>query len=211
METPSLLLLTFVPTSLLLLFFSSSSSSLASSSLLGVAPQDEEYFAGAVIACRDGSKLFARDRLNDGFCDCPDGTDEPGTSACPEGKFYCKNIGDVPRFLFSSFVNDRICDCCDGSDEYNSGINCPDTCIKGQKISKTWNHNHESREANLNAADGFPSKSRLDLEDLIMKLRGLKIAVIIQLCLAMCTIALCLFHRRTRSWRRRYLSKSYYT
>ncbi|OAY65376.1 Glucosidase 2 subunit beta [Ananas comosus] len=169
METPSLLLLTFVPTSLLLLFFSSSSSSLASSSLLGVAPQDEEYFAGAVIACRDGSKLFARDRLNDGFCDCPDGTDEPGTSACPEGKFYCKNIGDVPRYLFSSFVNDRIC------------------------------------------ADGFPSKSRLDLEDLIMKLRGLKIAVIIQLCLAMCTIALCLFHRRTRSWRRRYLSKSYYT
>ena len=32
-----------------------------------------------------------------------------GTSACPEGKFYCINTGDLPRILFSSFVNDNIC------------------------------------------------------------------------------------------------------
>lgn len=32
-----------------------------------------------------------------------------GTSACPEGRFYCKNLGDAPRILFSSQVNDRIC------------------------------------------------------------------------------------------------------
>ena len=31
-----------------------------------------------MIACKDGSKSFPRNRLNDGFCDCPDGTDEPG-------------------------------------------------------------------------------------------------------------------------------------
>lgn len=32
-----------------------------------------------------------------------------GTSACPEGKFYCRNFGSQPSFLFSSRVNDHIC------------------------------------------------------------------------------------------------------
>ncbi|MQM00870.1 hypothetical protein Taro_033616, partial [Colocasia esculenta] len=50
---------------------------------LGVAPEDEKYFAADIIACRDGSKTFRRDRLNDGFCDCPDGTDEPGVPRRP--------------------------------------------------------------------------------------------------------------------------------
>lgn len=31
-----------------------------------------------MIKCKDGSKKFSRDQLNDEFCDCPDGTDEPG-------------------------------------------------------------------------------------------------------------------------------------
>ncbi|KAL5989523.1 hypothetical protein ACLOJK_010415 [Asimina triloba] len=39
---------------------------------------DEMYYtASADIACKDRSKSFSRDRLNDGFCDCVDGTDEP--------------------------------------------------------------------------------------------------------------------------------------
>ncbi|KAL5225267.1 hypothetical protein ABZP36_011906 [Zizania latifolia] len=42
-----------------------------------------------------------------GFSDCP-GTDEPGTSACPEGKFYCNNAGHSPTMIFSSRVNDGI-------------------------------------------------------------------------------------------------------
>ncbi|GJN25222.1 hypothetical protein PR202_gb13021 [Eleusine coracana subsp. coracana] len=116
---------------------------------LGIPPQDEAYYKGGVIKCRDGSGRFTRDKLNDDFCDCPDGTDEPGnpfillwgcssewTSACPEGKFYCKNAGHTPITIFSSRVNDGICgkrigcsnsvpsyllDCCDGSDdEYDS-------------------------------------------------------------------------------------------
>lgn len=93
----------------------------------------------SVIKCRDGSKKFDKARINDEFCDCPgDGTDEPGissfvvfgfflcmfvvvclirglgifcagTSACPNGKFYCGNAGHVPVILFSSRVNDGIC------------------------------------------------------------------------------------------------------
>lgn len=32
-----------------------------------------------MIQCKDGSKSFTRDRINDNFCDCLDGSDEPGT------------------------------------------------------------------------------------------------------------------------------------
>ena len=49
------------------------------STFLGVA--DEAYYRGGVIKCRDGSGRFSRDQLNDDFCDCPDGTDEPGTAS----------------------------------------------------------------------------------------------------------------------------------
>ncbi|KAJ6383572.1 hypothetical protein OIU78_026960 [Salix suchowensis] len=104
------------------------------SPLLGIHPLDEKYFGSQVIKCKDDSKSFSRDRLNDNFCDCLDGTDEPGTSACPRGKFYCRNYGSTPKFVFSSRVNDQICDCCDGSDEYGSGINCPKHLRHGRKF-----------------------------------------------------------------------------
>lgn len=39
---------------------------------------DEKYYGAEVITCKDGSGSFTRDRLNDNFCDCFDGTDEPG-------------------------------------------------------------------------------------------------------------------------------------
>jgi protein kinase C substrate 80K-H len=42
---------------------------------------DEAYYRGGVIKCRDGSGKFTRYQLNDDFCDCPDGTDEPGTAS----------------------------------------------------------------------------------------------------------------------------------
>lgn len=53
-------------------------------------PPDEAYFATQVIACRDGSGSFPRSRLNDGYCDCGDGTDEPGV--CLHLSWICPNL-----------------------------------------------------------------------------------------------------------------------
>ncbi|KAL1195223.1 Glucosidase 2 subunit beta [Cardamine amara subsp. amara] len=114
-----------------------SSSSPVNDPFLGISPQDEKYYkSSSEIKCKDGSKKFTRVQLNDDFCDCPDGTDEPGTSACPNGKFYCRNAGHSPLVLFSSRVNDGLCDCCDGSDEYDGQVKCPNTCWEAGKAAR---------------------------------------------------------------------------
>ncbi|KAG0465589.1 hypothetical protein HPP92_019753 [Vanilla planifolia] len=151
------------------------------SSFVGISPQDEKYYAGSTIACRDGSKTFPRDRLNDGFCDCPDGTDEPGTSACPEGKFYCRNVGDVPRILFSSRVNDRICDCCDGSDEYDGGVVCQNSCLKGGADGLSNGYSFLSIDTESDQINMKEKNFGIDLEDLVLYLKGLRVFTILEL------------------------------
>ncbi|KAG7174837.1 uncharacterized protein LOC121858833 [Homarus americanus] len=82
-----------------------------------VTSQDKEK---ATFKCVTTGKVIPLEKLNDDFCDCPeDGSDEPRTNACVNGKFSClKHLKNFPKVIPSSWVNDGVCDCCDGSDEW---------------------------------------------------------------------------------------------
>lgn len=77
--------------------------------------------------CFDGSLIISFSKVNDDYCDCVDGSDEPGTSACLNGSFYCQNLSYKPKYIPSGWVNDGVCDCCDASDEYESK-ECVNNC-----------------------------------------------------------------------------------
>ncbi|GMK53438.1 hypothetical protein CspeluHIS016_0100240 [Cutaneotrichosporon spelunceum] len=100
----------------------------------GVDPAFEDKYAPSLthFTCLDGTQRIPMSAVNDDYCDCADGSDEPGTSACegrPHAYFYCRNAGHIPARILSSRVNDGVCDeaCCDGSDEWASGA-CPNRC-----------------------------------------------------------------------------------
>ncbi|KAI8622060.1 glucosidase II beta subunit-like-domain-containing protein [Chytriomyces sp. MP71] len=108
--------------------------------LRGIDPsQKQKYTRGSEsFECLDGSNTIPALAVNDDFCDCKDGSDEPGTSACANGSYFCvgKNGLEFVR-IPSSRVNDGVCDpeCCDGTDEYNGFIKCLVTCGSSSLIA----------------------------------------------------------------------------
>lgn len=98
----------------------------------GIHPDLRAQYRADTFKCLDGSQTIPRDWVNDDFCDCPDGSDEPGTSACPNGHFWCANRGFKGMYIPSAQVGDGVCDCCDGSDESDQAhplISCPNRCL----------------------------------------------------------------------------------
>ena len=95
----------------------------------GADPGNGEAYRLSAFTCDEGVTTLDTDRVNDDYCDCADGTDEPGTSACSNGSFHCSNRGAQSESIPSSRVNDGVCDCCDGGDErYGGRVTCANTC-----------------------------------------------------------------------------------
>ncbi|KAI0477150.1 glucosidase II beta subunit-like protein-domain-containing protein [Xylariaceae sp. FL0804] len=125
------------------------------------------------------SVTIAASQVNDNTCDCPDGSDEPGTAACAlldhlspsqplpaswSGStntsnalpgFWCENKGHLGTYVPFMYVNDGVCDydlCCDGSEEYGhvGGVKCPNKCAE---IGKEWRRVEKERLDNLERAN----------------------------------------------------------
>lgn len=150
-----------------------------------------------MFACiANPSITISLDRVNDNTCDCPDGSDEPGTAACafidplsPEQPligsssgttnatrslpgFWCNNKGHIGTYIPFAYVNDGICDydvCCDGTDEFGhlNGVKCENRCAE---IGKEYRRIAEERKNNV--AKATVKKQEMVKEALALRQRA---------------------------------------
>jgi len=121
------------------------------------------YNPSSDFKCLDGSNTIPFIQINDDYCDCEDGSDEPGTSACPNGKFFCENIGHKNLVIPSSRVGDGVCDCCDGSDEWEGKNECSNTCDELGRAAR-----EAAEAANRMAIEGYKVKKSMMNEAKVM-------------------------------------------
>ncbi|KAL2022043.1 hypothetical protein VTK56DRAFT_6283 [Thermocarpiscus australiensis] len=144
----------------------------------GVGPEFAKYYTSKTKFTCISNPSIALDpsQVNDNSCDCPDGSDEPGTAACshidplsPEQPlpgsatgttnsshalpgFWCANAGHIGSYLPFMYVNDGVCDyelCCDGSEEYANvgGVKCENRCEAiGKEYRRLQDERRQSKE-----------------------------------------------------------------
>lgn len=164
------------------------------SGVRGVAPADAARYqplAGESVngapgwRCLTSGESIPFSAINDDYCDCSDGSDEPGTSACPGSKFYCANEGHVPAFVPSSRVGDGLCDpeCCDGSDEAlnplrDGSVRCANTCAEvGRKARLLQAQRDAARRAGAKIRAGYVSKATKALANEKTKVERLTVEI----------------------------------
>lgn len=141
----------------------------------GVAPADAGYYVplGETVngapgwRCLKSGELIPYSAVNDDYCDCADGSDEPGTSACAGSQFYCANEGHTPAFIPSSRVGDGLCEptCCDGSDESENPLpdgstRCSNTCAEvGRKARLAQAQRDAIRRSGAKVRAGYIAKA----------------------------------------------------
>jgi protein kinase C substrate 80K-H len=138
----------------------------------------------------DASIKLSFDRVNDNTCDCPDGSDEPGTAACahidplsPQQPlpgsgsassmvqpalpgFWCENKGHIGSYVPFIYVNDGMCDydlCCDGTEEYGhvGGVKCENRCVEiGKEYKRLADEKRQKMERAAKQKNGLLSAAQ---------------------------------------------------